>query len=80
LGESIKGSNLDKIVRKCYQSIIKSGTGDIFIVYEDIDEVVEIPYNIEQRKKAIEKVIAYFEELEEYEICHSLFMIKEKIS
>jgi hypothetical protein len=74
----VKDEELDKLVRKCYQCILKSDINDIFIIYEDMDEVIEIPYDMKTRIKAIDKVISYFENLEEYEMCHQLVLIKQK--
>jgi hypothetical protein len=74
----IKNDPLDKLVRKCYQCIVKSNINDIFVIYEDNDEVIEIPYDMKIRLRAIDKVISYFEKLEEYEMCQELFLIKQK--
>jgi hypothetical protein len=74
----VKDEELDKLVRKCYQCVLKSDVNDIFIIYEDQDEVVEIPYDVKVRIRAIDKIISYFEKFEEYEMCHELVLIKQK--
>ena len=74
----VKDEELDKLVRKCYQCVLKSDINDIFIIYEDQDEVVEIPYDVKIRLRAIDKIISYFEKFEEYEMCHQLVLIKQK--
>jgi hypothetical protein len=74
----VKDEELDKLVRKCYQCVLKSDINDIFIIYEDQDEVVEIPYDVKVRIRAIDKIISYFEKFEEYELCHELVLIKQK--
>jgi hypothetical protein len=74
----VKDEELDKLVRKCYQCVLKSDINDIFIIYEDQDEVVEIPYDVKVRLRAIDKIISYFEKFEEYEMCHELVLIKQK--
>jgi hypothetical protein len=74
----VKDEELDKLVRKCYQCMVKSDINDIFVIYEDTDEVVEIPYDMKIRLKAVDKLISYFEQFEEYELCHQLVLIKQK--
>ena len=74
----VKDEELDKLVRKCYQCMVKSDINDIFIIYEDLDEVIEIPYDMKISLRAVDKVISYFEKLEEYEMCHQLVLIKQK--
>jgi hypothetical protein len=74
----VKDEELDKLVRKCYQCVLKSDINDIFIIYEDQDEVVEIPYDVKVRLRAIDKILSYFEKFEEYEMCHELVLIKQK--
>ena len=74
----VKDEELDKLVRKCYQCVLKSDINDIFIIYEDQDEVVEIPYDVKVRLRALDKIISYFEKFEEYEMCHELVLIKQK--
>lgn len=76
--KAVKDEALDKLVRKCYQCMMKSDVNDIFIIYEDQDEVIEIPYDIKIRLRAIDRVISYFEKFEEYEMCHELVQIKQK--
>jgi hypothetical protein len=76
--EDIKNNELDRLIRRCYKNVIKSDINNTFIIYEDIDEIVEIPYDIETRVLAIDKLIFYFQELEEYELCHQLVLIKQK--
>lgn len=76
--EDVKDNELDKLIRKCYQCMSKSDINDIFVVYEDSDEIIEIVYDIKKRVLAVDKVISYFENLEEYEICHKLVQIKER--
>ena len=76
--EDIKNNELDKLIRRCYKNVIKSDINNTFIIYEDIDEIVEIPYDIETRVLAVDKLIFYFQELEEYELCHQLVLIKQK--
>lgn len=76
--EDIKDPELDKLLRKCYNSVLRSDINNTFILYEDNDEMVEIPYDIDSRLLAIEKLIFYFQELEEYELCHQLVLIKQK--
>jgi len=78
--EDVKNNELDKLIRKCYNSMRRSDINNTFIVYEDSDEIVEIPYNIETRILAVDKLIFYFQELEEYEICHQLVLIKQKVN
>jgi len=74
----VKDEELDKLVRKCYQCMAKSDINDIFVIYEDVDEVVEIPYDMKIRLRAVDKMISYFEQFEEYELCHQLVLIKQK--
>jgi len=74
----VKDEELDKLVRKCYRCVLKSDINDIFIIYEDQDEVVEIPYDVKVRLRAIDKILSYFEKFEEYEMCHELVLIKQK--
>ena len=78
--EEIKNGELDKLIRKCYNSVLSSDINNTFIVYEDSDEIVEIPYDIETRILAIDRLIFYFQELEEYELCHQLVLIKQKVN
>ena len=78
--EEIKNGELDKLIRKCYNSVLRSDINNTFIVYEDSDEIVEIPYDIETRILAIDRLIFYFQELEEYELCHQLVLIKQKVN
>lgn len=68
-------ANTLKLARKCYDCIIRSDINDIFIIYEELDEVIEIPYNMGMRKYVINKLIKFFEEIEEYEKCAVLFKI-----
>jgi hypothetical protein len=74
----IKDIELDKIIRKCYTSVIRSDINNTFVIYEDNDKIIEIPHDIEKRVLAIDKLIFYFQELEEYERCHQLVLIKQK--
>jgi hypothetical protein len=74
----VKDDELDKLIRKSYSCMLKSDVNDIFIIYEDLDEVIEIPYDVKIRLRAIDKVIEYFERYEEYEMCHELVLIKQK--
>ena len=71
------GAELDKIVKKSYECAIKSDINDIFIVYEEGNEVIEIPYVMKHRIKVIDRLIEYFVELEEYEKCQVLLKIKQ---
>jgi hypothetical protein len=64
-----------KLARKCYDCITRSNIDDIFIIYEESDEVVEIPYDMRMRKNIVSKLIKFFEEVEEYEKCAVLLKI-----
>jgi tRNA(His) 5'-end guanylyltransferase len=70
-----KDADMLKLARKCYDCIVRSNINDIFIIYEERDEIVEIVYDLEMRKKAIDKLIKYFENVEEYERCAVLLKI-----
>jgi len=74
----IKDIELDKLIRKCYTSVLQSDINNTFVIYEDNDKIVEIPYDLEKRILAVDKLIFYFQELEEYELCHQLVLIKQK--
>ena len=50
-----------------------------FIVFEDGDNVVQIPKGTGRRSSAIDKIINYFITLEEYEKCAILKNLKDKI-
>lgn len=76
--DEVKNDEFDKLIRKCCKSMLRSDINNSFIIYEDNDEIVEIPYDIEKRMLAIDKVIFYFQELEEYELCHQLVLLKQK--
>jgi hypothetical protein len=78
--DSVRDDELDKLIRKCYKSMVKSDINNTFIIYEDNDEIVEIPYDVEKRLLAIDKLIFYFQEIEEYEMCHQLVLLKQKAS
>lgn len=64
-----------KLARKCYDCIVRSDINDIFVIYEELDEVIEIPYDMKMRKHVIHKLIKFFEETEEYEKCAVLLKI-----
>ena len=72
-----KKSESEAVVRKSYECAIKSDINDIFIIYEEANEVVEIPYNMKSRVKVIDKLIKFFEDIEEYEKCQVLLKIKQ---
>jgi hypothetical protein len=72
-----KKSNFDTFVRKSYECAINSDINDIFIIYEEANEIVEIPYNMKSRMKVIDKLIKFFEDIEEYEKCQVLLKIKQ---
>lgn len=54
-------------------------TLDIFIVFEDNDTVIEVPKGKGYRSTAIDKIINYFIEVEDYEKCAVLRDLKFKI-
>ena len=64
-----------KLARKCYDCIIRSRIDNVFIVYEELDEIVEVPYDMAMRKHIINKLIKFFEDIEEYEKCAALLKI-----
>jgi hypothetical protein len=72
-----KKGNFNAIVRKSYDCAINSDINDIFIIYEESNEIVEIPYNMKSRIKVIDKLIKFFEDIEEYEKCQELLKIKQ---
>lgn len=78
MSEGVVDKDLDKMVRKCYYYMVNSDINNTFIIYENIDEVIEIHYDIDMRLKAVDKVIKYFEDIEEYELCHELVLLKQK--
>ena len=42
-----------KLARKCYDCIIRSRIDNVFIVYEELDEIIEVPYDMAMRKHII---------------------------
>ena len=72
-----KKGNFDTLVRKSYECAINSDINDVFIIYEEDNEIVEIPYNMKSRMKVIDKLIKFFEDIEEYEKCQVLLKIKQ---
>ena len=72
-----KKGSFDTLVRKSYECAINSDINDIFIIYEEANEIVEIPYNMKSRMKVIDKLIKFFEDIEEYEKCQVLLKIKQ---
>ena len=64
-----------KLARKCYDCITRSNIEDIFVIYEESDEVVQIPYDMKMRECVVHRLIKFFEEVEEYEKCAVLLKI-----
>jgi hypothetical protein len=64
-----------------YDSLVRDveRTLDIFIIFEDDDTVIEVPKGKGHRSVAIDKIINFFLEEEEYEKCVVLRDIREKI-
>jgi hypothetical protein len=69
------------LMNASYNSLTRSveRTLDIFIIFEDNDTVIEVPKGKGYRGIAIDKMINYFIEIEEYEKCAVLRDLKIKI-
>ena len=75
---NVPKSEVDHLMRSSYNSLINNKRRTIieFIVYTEGDKQVEIPAGTGQRIKFINKLINYFEVLEEYEKCQELIELK----
>ena len=71
----------DYIMCASYDSLMlnEDQTLDDFVVFGENDQVFEIEKGTGQRSIFIDKLITYFQEIEEYEKCAKLVTLKEKI-
>lgn len=69
------------LMNASYDSLVRNmqRTLEIFIIFEDGDTVIEVPAGKGHRSIAIDKIIDYFIEIEDYEKCAVLRDLKEQI-
>lgn len=81
LEDNLPKHSKDYLMNASYESLVSNveRTLDIFIIFEDNDTVIEIPNGKGYRSIAIDKMIDFFVEIEDYEKCAVLRDLKIKI-
>lgn len=77
----ISKSDKDSLMRASYYQITRNFTKTVnrFVVFKDVERLIEIPHGIGQRSKFIDLMVKYFENIEEYEKCKRLMNLKELV-
>lgn len=72
---------LDAVMRISFESLTSNieETLNEFIVFNKNGNLIEINQGIEEKCQFIDKMIKYFESLEEFEKCHTLLELKNII-
>jgi hypothetical protein len=68
-----------EFVKKSYDCVIAPNPRGVLVIYEEGGETVEVHLNKWQKIKVIDKLISYYENLEEYEKCENLLRKKQYI-
>jgi hypothetical protein len=73
--------NINYIMQTSYNSLMLdfNVTVQEFIVFTEEDDIIEIKQGTGERSKFIDKMIEYFESIEEFEKCQNLLELKETI-
>ena len=80
--EEFKHHEIDHVMRSSYKSLTLDieSTLNRFIVFNDDDEIIEISDNKKEKKLFLDKLIHYFEEIEEFEKCQEILDLKKMIN
>lgn len=73
--------DLDYLMQSSYDNLTKNLERTLyeFVVFEEGDLIVEVPKGVGQRSLVIDKMIKYFEKIEQYEKCAKLVKLKDQI-
>jgi len=79
--EELPKHDMNYLMNASYDSLTRNEerTVDIFIIFEDGDTVIEVPKGKGHRSMAIDRIMNYFIEVEDYEKCAVLRDLKTKI-